>query len=156
MVVLRKLKTLATMDPRRRALMAEAAAWLAIAWLALLVFPFRHVARRLGDPATPDVAATRIAQMRKADGDDALAKDIGWAVTRMAGYVPFRAVCLQQGIAAKMMLRRRGVESALHFGVARGTSPAKPLEAHAWLDAGGAKVTGYPVQSGFTEIACFL
>jgi hypothetical protein len=34
--------------------------------------------------------------------------------------------------------------------------PRNGREAHAWLDAAGTKVTGYPVAPGFTEIACFL
>jgi len=154
LTVLSKLKTLATMDPAHRDLMAEAAVSLAAARLALLAFPFRKVAQRLGEPAPPEVAAARIAQMPSGQGDDDLANAVGWAVQRMAGYVPFKALCLQQAIAAKMMLRRRGVQSALHFGVAReGTAP---LEAHAWLDTAGARVTGYPIRNGFTEIACFL
>jgi hypothetical protein len=28
--------------------------------------------------------------------------------------------------------------------------------AHAWLDAAGVEVTGYPVAKTFAEIACFL
>lgn len=148
-VILRKLNSLMRMDSRRRGLMAEAAVCLAVARGVLLVFPFRHVARRLGRLTSPGAAAA-------AGGDQELAKAVGWAVRRTATYVPFKAVCLQQAIAARMMLRRRGVESALHFGVARGESPASPLRAHAWLDTAGAKITGYPVRAGFVEIACFL
>jgi hypothetical protein len=33
---------------------------------------------------------------------------------------------------------------------------AKPLDAHAWLDAAGVEVTGYPVAENFAEIACFV
>jgi hypothetical protein len=32
----------------------------------------------------------------------------------------------------------------------------KPLDAHAWLDAAGVEVTGYPVAENFAEIACFV
>ena len=52
------------------------------------------------------------------------------------------------------MLKRRGVGSVLHFGAAKGEQ--KPLDAHAWLDAAGVEVTGYPVAAKFTEIACFV
>jgi hypothetical protein len=75
-------------------------------------------------------------------------------VTRGALYVPFKAVCLPQAMAARIMLGRRGVASALHFGAAKGET--KPLDAHAWLDAAGVKVTGYPVALRFAEIACFV
>ena len=75
-------------------------------------------------------------------------------MTRGAVYVPFKAVCLPQAMAARIMLKRRGVASAMHFGAAKGTN--KPLEAHAWLDAAGVKVTGYPEALQFAEIACFV
>ena len=52
------------------------------------------------------------------------------------------------------MLARRGVASVLCFGAARGED--KPFDAHAWLDAAGVEVTGYPVAHDFTEIACFV
>jgi len=42
----------------------------------------------------------------------------------------------------------------MHFSAVRGKD--KPLDAHAWLDAAGVQVTGYPVQSKFAEIACFV
>jgi hypothetical protein len=52
------------------------------------------------------------------------------------------------------MLSRRGVASVLHFGAAKGLE--KPIDAHAWLDAAGIEVTGYPVADQFAEIACFV
>jgi hypothetical protein len=63
-------------------------------------------------------------------------------------------VCLPQAMAARVMLKRRGVSSVMHFGAARGED--KPLDAHAWLDAAGVEVTGYPVADQFAEIACFV
>ena len=47
-----------------------------------------------------------------------------------------------------------GWRAAFVIGAARGTD--KPLDAHAWLDAAGVEVTGYPVAEGFAEIACFV
>ena len=68
-------------------------------------------------------------------------------MTRAARHVPFKAVCLPQAMAARVMLKRRGVASVMHFGAARGQE--KPLDAHAWLDAAGVEVTGYPVAKQF-------
>jgi len=86
--------------------------------------------------------------------DARLAEEIGWATVRAAEHVPFKAVCLPQAMAARIMLRRRGVASVLHFGAAKGKD--KPIDAHAWLDAAGVEVTGYPVAAQFSEIACFV
>jgi hypothetical protein len=57
-------------------------------------------------------------------------------------------------MAARVMLKRRGVASVLHFGATRGE--AKPLDAHAWLGAAGVEVTAYLVAKQFAEIACFV
>jgi hypothetical protein len=36
------------------------------------------------------------------------------------------------------------------------TGSDTPIDAHAWLDAAGVEVTGYPVANTFAEIACFV
>jgi Transglutaminase-like superfamily len=139
---------------RRRALIAEASLWLALTRLALAVAPFPALARRLGafvPPADPRVAAAAAST----DAASArLAREISWAVTRGAVHAPFKAVCLPQAIAARIMLKRRGVMSAMHFGAAKGEGAR--LDAHAWLDAAGVRVTGYPVARNLAEIACFV
>lgn len=150
----RRLTSAVRVGGRRRRLIAEAAGWLLLARLALVFVPFPVIARRLGafvPPTDPRVAAAAAA----ADAADAaLAREISWAVTRGAAHVPFKAVCLPQAMAARIMLRRRGIASVMHFGAAIGRD--KPLDAHAWLDAAGVKVTGYPVAREFAEIACFV
>lgn len=151
-MIRRKVRTLMGMGRARRALLIEAVVCLALARLALVLLPFRWVAAHLGEVCSPTVAAGRLRQSIGDPQDAETARAVGWAVRKMADRVPFRAVCLQQGVAAKMMLRRRGIPSALHFGVAR--QPAG-LDAHAWLDTAGVRVTGYPVGNRFTELACW-
>jgi hypothetical protein len=141
-------------DNRRRALLAEAVVGLLVARLALIFIPFPRLARRLGTFVPPNDA--RVAAVRTATTPDEAqrAEEIGWAVTRAARYVPFKAVCLPQAMAARVMLERRSVKSVMHFGAAKGQD--KPLDAHAWLDAAGVEVTGYPVAAQFAEIGCFV
>jgi hypothetical protein len=148
------LMKLGQLGKGRRALLFEAVAWLLLARLSLLLVSFPRLARHLGTVVTP--ADPRAGQAASGNSADAarLAAEIGWAVTRAARHVPFKAVCLPQAIAARLMLRRRGVTSVLHFGARTGS--AKPIDAHAWLDAAGVKVTGYPVADAFTEIARFV
>ncbi len=141
-------------DNRRRGLLVEAVAYLLAARLALIFIPFPRLAQRLGTFVAPADARAAQAAAQTAPDQARLAKDIGWAVTRSARYVPFRAVCLPQAMAARVMLKRRGIRSVMHFGAAKGTE--KPLDAHAWLDAAGVEVTGYPVAENFAEIACFI
>lgn len=150
----RLILRLGQVDSRRRGLLAEAVACLLAVRLALIVVPFPHLARRIGtfvSPTDPRVSNARSAGVPE---QAQIAEDIGWAVTCAARYVPFRAVCLPQAMAARIMLKRRGVASVMHFGAARGQN--KALDAHAWLDAAGVGVTGYPVGEKFGEIACFV
>jgi hypothetical protein len=144
----------ARLDGRRRTLLLEAVLWLALARLVLLLVPFPYIARRLGIFSAPAAGLTKGRPEDPPPGMAGLARDIGWAVTRAARHVPFKAVCLPQALAAKIMLRRRRVSAVLYFGVARAAEG--PIEAHAWLLAAGVEVTGYPVAERFTPIACFV
>jgi hypothetical protein len=154
----RTVKSFRKVGWRRRALIGEAVVWLLALRLALILVPFPRLARTLGafvPPADPRVAAAGAATT----GDAAqLAREISWAVRRGAAHAPFKAVCLPQAMAARIMLKRRGVGSVMRFGaaIASGRAPGQPLVAHAWLDAAGVKVTGYPAARGFAEIACFV
>jgi hypothetical protein len=150
----RPLRRFAQVGHARRALVVEAVVYLLLARLGLIFVPFPALARRLGSfvpPSDPRAVAARAAAAQE---QVRIASEIGWAVTRSARYVPFKAVCLPQAMAARVMLKRRGVASVMHFGAARGAE--KPLDAHAWLDAAGVEVTGYPVAANFAEIACFV
>lgn len=150
----RRLIRFGQIGNRRRVLLAEAVGWLLAARLALIFVPFPKLARRFGTFVPPsDPRALRVRQ-QAAQEQARLAAEISWAVTRAARHVPFKAVCLPQAMAARAMLKRRGVASVLHFGAALGEAQA--IDAHAWLDAAGVEVTGYPVAKNFSEIACFV
>ncbi|HEX4409643.1 MAG TPA: lasso peptide biosynthesis B2 protein [Xanthobacteraceae bacterium] len=141
-------------DAERRRLVFEAVAYLLVARLALIFVPFPRLAPRLGTFVPPTDPRTANARTAAAPEQREFAEAVGWAVTRAARYVPFKAVCLPQAMAAQVMLKRRGILSVMHFGAGKGED--KPFDAHAWLDAAGVEVTGYPVAKNFAEIACFV
>ena len=136
---------------RDRMLLLEAVMRLAMARLSLIFVPFSVLASRLGavERADPDSSVAPPLPLQQQEA----VRKIGWAVTRAARYIPFRAVCLPQAIAAKAMLRRRGIASVMHFGVAK---TREKMDAHAWLDAGRIEVTGYPVEASYVEVARFV
>ena len=70
-----------------------------------------------------------------------VARRIGRIVPKVAAGVPFEAACLPQALAARWMLRRRGVASRLCFGVRR--PPGADVQLHAWLTTEGEGVVGY-------------
>lgn len=150
------LRRFAQESLRRRALVIEAILYLGAARLGLAAMPFPRLASHFGTAVTPDERhrdGAAAATFPHAALEAGMARDVGWAVTRAARYVPFRAVCLPQAMAARAMLARRGIASTLHFGAAPGDDS---VLAHAWLDAGGIEVTGYPVPDQFAEVACFV
>ena len=70
----------------------------------------------------------------------ALARRVGWAVEAVARHSPIQFACFPQAIAAKWMLRRRGLSSTLYLG-AKFEAKDK-LAAHAWLRVGDRILTG--------------
>jgi hypothetical protein len=139
-------------------LLFEAAVVLAASRLAVAVLPFAYLSRHwLGTATSPAEAhaGLRVTRAAAAASRHALViTRIGWAVRCAARQVPFRAVCLPQAIAAKYMLRRRGIASSLYFGVRKDAAGTWAL--HAWLWAETIEVTGYPLAHDVTPIACYL
>ncbi len=150
----RRIASLRLASPERLALLTEAAVQLMIARVQLKTVPFPKLARAWGPfvPAADERAGTGLTAT--SDERAALARKVSDAVQRAARNVPFGAVCLPQAMAARRMLKRRQIDSVMHFGAAKGSE--KPIDTHAWLDAAGVKVTGYPVANDFTEIGCFV
>lgn len=138
---------------QHRGAVLEAVVALLSARFALVFTSFDRLAATFGTVTTPQADdGSRHAVLGPEQAQTA--RIVGWAVTRAARYVPFRAVCLPQAIAAMVLLKRRGIPSVMHFGVRK--VPGKKLDAHAWLNAGEVEVTGYPVDDGFVEVARFL
>jgi hypothetical protein len=136
----------------RRGLVAEACVHLVIVETKLRLFPLKWQGMRDLVPA----AASPFVEQPAGGGQfkRQAALDVGWAVTRIGAYFPLSAMCLAQALAARAMLRRRGIDSIMHVGVARSQEAA--FEAHAWLEAAGVEVTGYPVPPHLREIGCLL
>lgn len=131
--------------PRRRSLadhklLAEALAVLAVASLAIKAAPFRRVG---------ELASRRPKRERRAAPGE-IARLRG-AVRAWARRTPWRAVCFQQALALQMLLRRRGVASVLHYGIAQEDA----LKAHVWLSVDGEIAIGGEEAPRFTEIARF-
>ena len=76
------------------------------------------------------------------------ARRVTGIVHKVTAHAPFRAVCLPRAMAAQWMLRRRGVQSQLDFGVRRGEDGA--LRFHAWLSVAGETVMGGSEAGAYT------
>ena len=87
------------------------------------------------------------------------ARRLACDVHRAAVVVPFKAVCIEQTIAARLMLRLRGVPATTYIGVHR--DPAQRIDprgynSHAWLRIGDRVVIGGPDVSGYVPLAMFV
>ena len=108
--------------------------------------PFRRIARWLGTPGaeSPTMAT---------DEEVGTAREVGWAVGAVARRIPWDGRCLAQALAATGMLRRRGLEGTVSFGVSKGESAE--FDAHAWLRMGSCMVTGGPGHQRFKAFTTF-
>ena len=114
--------------------------------LGLKVVPFQTF-RSLVDRDSRDDAAAPIAEDAPLPPE---AQKVRRAMTRVAA--PHDDTCLSRALAARVMLRRRGIGSTLHFGTAR---EEDGLHFHAWLRHGPHVVTGGGRLGRYTEIAAF-
>lgn len=130
----------------RKFLLCEALASLAAARIVLACVPFRRIAAWLGTSGAEGPAGATPEETRTAEA-------VGWAVGVMGGRVPWDGRCLAQALAATSMLRRRGVEGTVSFGVCEGESAE--FDAHAWLRVGTLIVTGGPGHDRFKTITTF-
>jgi len=67
--------------------------------------------------------------------------------------VPWRAKCFESALCLRIMLRRRGVATTLHYGI--GTEEDGALNAHVWLSAGGEILIGGENAAQFACVATF-
>jgi len=119
----------------------EALGWLLVAKAALAWIP---VAKVIG------WKQRELREERPADADSL--RMVRHAVLVVARYSPVKFVCFPQCLAAGEMLRRRGIASRLHYGVARA---GDKLVTHTWLEAGGEIVIGGEVAAEYSTLAVY-
>jgi hypothetical protein len=125
------------------ALLAEAFVVLAGSSVAIRFLRFTRVGR---------LASWRLGPKRPGSTVD-LSDRVAWAVRAWGRRAPWRAVCFQQGLTAQIMLRRRGEDSTLYFGVA--LEKTEGLSAHVWVKVGERDVVGCEEASGYSALAAF-
>lgn len=119
---------------RERALLLSVFMALTVSRVALLVVPFRRLARMLG-PADIE-SPTEVGQAALAE-----ANRLAWAIRVLSRRTPWARTCFPQALAGLALLRRHRVPSTLYLGVAL-RPDRSGLEAHAWLRCGTLYVTG--------------
>jgi len=91
-------------------LFVEAWIMLALARIALVFAPFRKLIGFMKAKAKCGVAVLEVTVCQK---------QISVAIIRSSRRSPWRAKCFEQALAAKMMLRRRNLQSTISFAVTK-------------------------------------
>lgn len=128
---------------------------LAIGNVVIVCVPLRRMAPWLGVDRGP-VHFEPIASCRQMIWADRF----GRAIEQAARYVPFRADCYPQAIAAFILCAVGRIPAALHFGarlITEDENSRSKLEGHTWLTVGHrAIVGGNPTATQFAPVACFV
>lgn len=127
------------MTPDRWRLLVRASIALTAASVAVALLPFR--------------TAVRLGSVPLGRRGDAPVTDCVWAVEAAARRLPWRTMCIEQGLAVQRMLRRGGVDAVLRYGACH--DAAGKLHAHVWVTVGPEIILGVEEASGHSEIASF-
>ena len=127
------------LDDARRKLLCRAAWWLSVASASVALLPFNR--------------AIRIGCIKRSTERGQSIESIVWAIEAAARRLPWRTMCIEQGIAAQRLLRSSGLEAVLHYGARHRLQDGR-LEAHVWGSVGGA-VVGNGDTAGFAEVATY-
>jgi hypothetical protein len=131
------------LDRSKRILLVEAIGAVCVASLAVKLLPFK-MAIRLGSRASVPACSTSRADVLS---------DVRWAIDAATRNLPWNAVCIHRGLATQRMLRRRGIDARLHYGLAK--DDEKALRAHVWVDALGETLVGGDEAGDYVRVATF-
>jgi hypothetical protein len=129
-----------------RCLFLEAALFLALVRPAVMILPFRWIAPWLGHYMAESSRTTPVEH-------EELAERVGWCVRSAGGNLPGESRCLAQGVAGKLMLKRRGIPSTLYLGASKDEQHL--VRYHAWLRSGSTIITGGPLIKQYTVVSTF-
>lgn len=139
---------------REYLLFAEAWLFLALSRGLIALIHFRKLLPLLGSTVSQDEA--KLAGL-DAPASSVLLEEIHTAIMRACRRSPWRTLCFEQALTARLMLRNRRLKSIIYFGVCKDPShPTEKLLAHAWLICSGTTVTGGKNNQQFTIVGCFV
>lgn len=131
---------------RDKGLLLEALFYLWISRLLVVMRPFKKIAPLLG---TPGIETNR----QTNEKDRQTLYRISSSVITVAGHTPWPSKCLVQVMAAKRMLRRRGIPSTVYLGLCK--NEGKEMIAHAWIRSGDVFLTSIKGKKKYSVVSIF-
>ena len=142
------IKKFIRLSPNQHLMLMEAFVGLFFSKLALLIFPLKKIAPRLGILNQELNKSITTLQAKKAE-------EIRLSVARVARFLPWRSVCMDQATTGLMMLSRRKIPASLCLGVKKDPQQNKLL-AHAWILCGNRILIGGKQSRGFKLVSTFV
>jgi Transglutaminase-like superfamily len=139
--LLRKFLLLPTAD---KWLLIKAAFLLEATKLCMHLLPFQTLLR-----LSARAASTFVTRPRHAD--PAFIDQVAWAVEVASRYTPGAKTCLNQALAAQVLLAQDGYSALIHIGATKGKGGQ--FQAHAWVESEGKVVIGGSGLECFTPLA---
>lgn len=115
--------------------------------LAIRLLPYSRLERIMGERSTESAATVTPTELQRA-------RRVAWAIRRVSSHTPWKSNCFPQALTAKILLRRRGIESTLYLGAAF-KSGGEGLRAHAWSRCGRFYLTGGNSASQFGAVISY-
>lgn len=148
-ILLQRLNNWRHLPLRVQLLLLPSWGMLGVARLAVLLLPFRFIARWLG----PEAGVTPFTPLLS-EQQATLARDIGRSVEVAARYTPWDSLCQPQALVARFWLTRFGIPCIINYGLRKNGSNG--LDAHAWVCAGPVAVTGGNAYGEFVVVRSFI
>lgn len=116
-------------------------AWVLLAFSRTLILfrPFRSFTPILGKTIDEEAANS---YLEEDSTDKELLQLIQCSIWRAGRRSPWRTMCFEMALTARIMLLIRNKKSVIFFGVNRLNNDEKTIKAHAWLVSSGFTVTG--------------
>lgn len=116
-------------------------------WIRIMVLtlPFRKLAKVLGSQNNQiDQKSTGI--------DWVYVNTVSRQIRNISRAVPWTSNCLVQAAVGKILLRKRSIDSMVHFGV---NKEGRSMKAHAWLTVGDSIVIGGDIADRFVSVTSY-
>jgi len=129
-------------------------AWLLLALSRTLILfrPFRSLTPILGT-AIEESEAEKILTEHKTD--EQILLQIQRSIVRASKRSPWRTMCFEQDLTARMMLSFRKIRAVVFFGVLKPQNHYEEMKAHAWVNCSGFIVTGGQNNSYYSILGRF-
>jgi hypothetical protein len=146
------LRKLVKRRPADLFLGAEALFFLGLFRVSLALVPVRTILRAITRGRSGDVSELSARGGELPSTLQCILR-VRWAVEAVARNSPIAFVCFPQTLAGYTMLRLRGIQTTMVYGVAQ--SLDRGLIAHTWLSVGDQVILGGEGADGFNAIECW-